>query len=308
MNDLKIHSAADIFPMMKGAKFAAFVEDIRQFGQRESIKLLKGQIIDGRNRYAACKEVGIEPRFESLPDDTDPGKYVVSINIRRRQLTVAQRALVGARIAQMMKQSSLAKRAKNFQEKQGFTPSYPIGSLGSEWKHLSKAASDMVGVGKNSVYRALEILESKKSKELVELIEDGKTLNHVYSKLPKPKKEKKRTEPERESTDSQDTDEKASSEPQDERKQPDAPKTPPSHDTKSEEKIEPCGEEWIIGKPPPVDTDRVKSSHSAAKVREFVKGLAYHLSVLGLAEFYTPVLYEMRDYVERSMQESRGEG
>lgn len=223
VKDYEIHPAADLFPMMKGAKFAAFVEDIRQFKQRESIKLLGGKIIDGRNRYAACKEAGVTPWFESLPEDTDPNEYVVSINIRRRQLTVAQRALVGARIAQVLIQEGRSRSLQNIQEKQGSAPTGRIRPVEGLDKRSTEVAAEKVGVGKSSIKQALEVLASSKSKELVELIEDGKTLNHVYSKLPKPKKEKKRPNPERESGKGQNTDEKASGKPQDEREQDEAP-------------------------------------------------------------------------------------
>ena len=55
------HEVANIFPMMSADEFSALVEDIRVNGQRQPIYIHDGKIIDGRNRYRACQQVGIEP-------------------------------------------------------------------------------------------------------------------------------------------------------------------------------------------------------------------------------------------------------
>ena len=44
-----------------GDKFTEFVEDIRANGVREPIwRHPNGHILDGRNRYRACQELGVE--------------------------------------------------------------------------------------------------------------------------------------------------------------------------------------------------------------------------------------------------------
>jgi hypothetical protein len=49
-----------------------------------------------RNRYAACKIAGVEPEFEELPKDVNPLAAVVSLNVKRRNLTASQRAVAAA--------------------------------------------------------------------------------------------------------------------------------------------------------------------------------------------------------------------
>jgi ParB-like chromosome segregation protein Spo0J len=91
---LEFHPLADIFPLMEGAKFDALVADIKANGQHARIVLKDGMILDGRNRYRACRELGIEPSLacEAYCDlITDPAAYVISANIHRRDLTAKQR-------------------------------------------------------------------------------------------------------------------------------------------------------------------------------------------------------------------------
>jgi hypothetical protein len=58
-------------------------------------------ILDGRNRYNACKMAGVEPHFEDFGDVADPLAAVVSLNLQRRHLDPSQRALIAAKLATM---------------------------------------------------------------------------------------------------------------------------------------------------------------------------------------------------------------
>lgn len=95
-----LHPAAEIFPVMDKAGFAALVADIAAHGQREPILILDGQVIDGRHRLRACEQLGIEPLVRDIcAKESDPFSLVVSLNLHRRHLTESQRALVAARLA-----------------------------------------------------------------------------------------------------------------------------------------------------------------------------------------------------------------
>lgn len=89
---LRNHPAADAFPMMDDGRYAELLADIRQNGQREPITLCEEMILDGRNRYRACVELGIEP--ETRDYIGDPWAFAWSLNGARRDLEATVRALI----------------------------------------------------------------------------------------------------------------------------------------------------------------------------------------------------------------------
>jgi hypothetical protein len=98
MSELTPHPLAEIFPLLDGDDLTALADDIRKNGLRQAIVTCEGMILDGRNRLAACKIAGIEPRFKEFTGD-DPLGYVISLNLTRRHLDASQRATVAAKIA-----------------------------------------------------------------------------------------------------------------------------------------------------------------------------------------------------------------
>jgi len=93
MIDRQNHPAADSFPMMDDGRYADLLLDIQVRGQIEPITLCDGMILDGRNRYRACVELGIEPKTRVFDGD-DPWLYVWSLNGERRDLAAEQRYLI----------------------------------------------------------------------------------------------------------------------------------------------------------------------------------------------------------------------
>ena len=84
MVELKVHPAADAFPMMEKDRFNELKEDISKHGQQEPITICDGLILDGRNRYKACIQLGIKPVTRNF--NGDPWAYVWSLNGERRDL------------------------------------------------------------------------------------------------------------------------------------------------------------------------------------------------------------------------------
>jgi len=94
------HELANLFPLMDESQYSDLVADIKENGLVESIVLHKGKILDGRNRYNACNDAGVEPNFVEYEGE-DALSYVISLNLNRRHLNESQRAMIGARLANM---------------------------------------------------------------------------------------------------------------------------------------------------------------------------------------------------------------
>jgi ParB-like chromosome segregation protein Spo0J len=90
----KVHPFAAAFPPLAPEAFDALCADIQANGLRNPITVDKdGQVLDGRNRLAACENVGVNPVFETYTGD-DPEGFILSANVHRRHITPSQRAAV----------------------------------------------------------------------------------------------------------------------------------------------------------------------------------------------------------------------
>ena len=108
---IQAHPTADIFPLMVGEDFAELVADIRDHGQREPILLHPdGTILDGRNRYRACRTLEIEPVMRTWePNGDSEVSMVLSLNLQRRHLTSSQRACVAVAVLPHLEEQAKAR-------------------------------------------------------------------------------------------------------------------------------------------------------------------------------------------------------
>ena len=105
MADYKPHPIAEMFPPMDDRALAELAQDIRDHGLQEKIRLWEGMILDGWNRYRACKLAKVEPEFKAMTwrvDEVDKAiAYVMSRNLKRRHLSIAQQAGFAGKIARV---------------------------------------------------------------------------------------------------------------------------------------------------------------------------------------------------------------
>lgn len=97
---MEFHEVANIFPLLEGEEYRKLRDDIKANGLIEPIWTYEGKILDGRNRYTACLDAGIDPRYKQY-EGNEPIKFVLSLNLHRRHLNETQRGLVASRIANM---------------------------------------------------------------------------------------------------------------------------------------------------------------------------------------------------------------
>ena len=164
---MKFHEIADLFPLIEGDEFKLLCGDIEKEGLNHPVILLDDKILDGRNRYRACIEVGIEPRYEKFEGE-DPLAFVLSENLHRRHLTVSQRAALATEVANM--QSGYR---KDLEPK---TKSSEVVSI--------KEASELFQVGTTAIKEAKAIKENHPGK-FAELKSGKRTIQQVKREIVK---------------------------------------------------------------------------------------------------------------------------
>jgi hypothetical protein len=146
------HPVADLFPPMADAEYEELKADIKANGLLVAIWTFKGMIIDGRNRYRACLELGIQPRFQEWDGNRSLVGFVISLNDRRRHLTTSQRALVAAKAKPMYEDEA---RQRQLTGKPADLPTKK--QEGPQGEAAAQAAA-LMRVSPTSVYKAQKVL------------------------------------------------------------------------------------------------------------------------------------------------------
>lgn len=168
---VEFHEYANLFPWIEGKSFEELKADIAKNGVLEPIVFLGNAILDGRNRYMAARDLGVEyPRVQFEGDD--PLAFVVAKNLARRHLSESQRAMVGTRLAKL----AVGRPPEN----------PPIGGIASSPIEQVTAnnpadlpviptqaeAAEMLNVSERSIQRA-RVVEEEGIPELVAAVDAG---------------------------------------------------------------------------------------------------------------------------------------
>lgn len=183
----EIHPLAHLMPAMRDAEYEELREDIAANGLHEPISLFEGKVLDGRHRYRACEELGLYPTFSSYEGDA-PAAFVLSLNVKRRQLTQSQKAMLATDFLPY-----LAEEGRAAQARAGRRFGRGMNSLESSDSKLSEEevptpgrsaqrAAEQVGVGHAQVVRANRV--KRESPELADQVRRGETtVTAAYAKV-----------------------------------------------------------------------------------------------------------------------------
>jgi len=177
--ELEFHPVAAIFPMMSDLEFSGLTDDIKAHGLREPVWLhTDGRIVDGRNRYLACRQAGVTPSFRTYDgDDSHLAAFVVSLNLHRRHLNESQRAMVAARIATLGRGGDRGNQ-------------YTGGKASIDALPQDEAA-DLLNVSRPSVQRARKVQEEG-IPELADAVSSGKVSVSAASAIAEVSEEEQR--------------------------------------------------------------------------------------------------------------------
>lgn len=172
-----LHPACKIFPALGREDLQVLADDIAENGLRNPIVMLKGKLLDGRNRWEACKIAKVNPRFTEFRGD-DPIGWVISQNLVRRHLTASQKAVVAFDLLPMLeKEAKQRQRRSRGRGKKGAPPGAPLSSNGK----ASEIAARIAKSSARNVERVKAI--SKRAPELIDDIRAGKLTVAVAERL-----------------------------------------------------------------------------------------------------------------------------
>lgn len=110
---MEFHAVADIFPMMSPEEYESLKADIKQNGLLQPIWTYDNQIIDGRNRYNACEDLGIAPSYKEWDGNGSLVAFVVSLNLQRRHLDSGQKAFVALEVERLLGEEARKKKIED---------------------------------------------------------------------------------------------------------------------------------------------------------------------------------------------------
>lgn len=154
---MRIHKYAEVIPKATDAEYAQLVLDIKRNGLIHPVVTFNGEILDGRHRWNACKELDIAPKYiEYLGND--PLRYVLSANVKRRHLTDSQRAMISAKLSE---ESTVGGDRKSDH------------CRNSDNDLVSQSeSSQLLGVSRDTTIKAKKVLDSG-NEELIAAVDKG---------------------------------------------------------------------------------------------------------------------------------------
>jgi hypothetical protein len=181
------HAVANIFPMMGEPEFSGLKADIAKNGLKLPIWLHEGKIVDGRNRYKACLEVGgnVE-RFQEWDGVGSLVEFAASLNLQRRNLSQSQKAIAAQACLPLLEAEAKARQKlagesthSNQYKNVQLVPELAQAAVTRENPTMlpknniksAKEAGRIMGVGKTLVVAAKAI--AKASPEMAEAIKNG---------------------------------------------------------------------------------------------------------------------------------------
>ena len=189
--------------MMSDAELEELGEDIFQNGQCIPAMTWNGMVIDGRNRIEACKRKKIEPLVKDcskqFDDEAEVITFIISMNLKRRQLTASQKAVLAVELLPMFESAAKARQQKGSEKipypEQGKASEKAAAATGSNAHYVAdakqikdEAPEEFEAIRKgekniSQVKRELKDRKLMKSGVDRELVEEGKLIDSAVANL-----------------------------------------------------------------------------------------------------------------------------
>jgi len=169
---MEFHEAANLFPMMTGAEFDELCTDISDgYDPQFPIITIDNKILDGRNRYAACLKVGVEPLYQEYRGHDSPLVFVTRANLHRRHLTASQRAAFAVEALPMLETEARKRQIELAGTRPNTSDLSEMFQQGIDFGKSSEKAAELFGTNMHYVHDAKRIAEE--APEILEQVKAG---------------------------------------------------------------------------------------------------------------------------------------
>jgi len=172
INEYEIHPLCMLFPWLKTETMEILKEDIKKYGQRDTIKRLKGQIIDGKNRLRALTDLQLDPIIEDLPPETNIVAYVKAVGLCRRDLTPTKRIIISQKLdeyeTERLPQTEKDKitKWKKDPEKRKILREKKIKKIATEAKSTPETVQKIMEIQEKGTLKAKETLKKLEEEDI----------------------------------------------------------------------------------------------------------------------------------------------
>jgi len=183
---LKIHPVCELFPPMSAELFAKLKADISTHGVREPIVIHEQFIVDGKNRFRACNELGIECPSRPWEGGESLTLWALSKNLHRRHLTPSERAVIAQKMVPLIEAETKAPKPRSTPATVGQSPRRTNAADSREHERDAvKTAASAVGVSSRLVSQADAVAKAAPEK-LDEVAAGKKSVGKAYREVTAP--------------------------------------------------------------------------------------------------------------------------
>lgn len=174
-----VHPAADVFPLLEAEELKELAEDIKLNGLKDPVVLNHDGtvLIDGRNRLRACEIANAEITVKKLGAHYTEKQildYIVSANIRRRQLNPGQKAMVALELEPMYAAAAKERQREAIKERDDRGRAVSSGGSSATTGEQNKSreqAAKVVGASGRAVSQAKAV--ERDAPDLAEKVKAG---------------------------------------------------------------------------------------------------------------------------------------
>lgn len=178
---------ASLVPKLPDAEFQSLKASIRERGLMQSIAINSQHIIlDGHNRYNACKELGIPVRYvvrDFRGDSVLEKLFIIESNCVRRHLNPIQRVEIAIKAEPIYAELAKKRRLSGLKNVGSASSVQNCTDDNEEGGRVIDLCAKVAGVSASYYNMAKKVLQYATSSELEEMRDGKKSVNNVYKSL-----------------------------------------------------------------------------------------------------------------------------